>query len=382
MLSEKAGERMETVKGIVPADNARGKLFYAFLEIIDEKPFEKIKVSELIEKANVNRSTFYRYYSDIYDYFDRICTGGLFYSTSGLDKCAENKSLKDGLDEFYSLLTSRIDIFSDIAKKIVGRNGNITFLKKFRGNLIDRLEEAFRPATAQDEALLLCYVEKTYIYLLNAVCGDADFDAIENNDYVYSTDKGVIDNIIDCFSRGNGTVFKKLMTASANIFLTKEPRSLNINNITKNASVSRTEFYNYFGNAQKMIDGGLDAAIHVYTQIVFAFSVCNEDDFYKAIPELDFSVIANPDTVIELARRHREYYYFVSNSTSVLMRMLKKHLAAKGIYPNEKQSDELFAYSSLAVIGFIAYADGLHDDEFKNRILWAKKHLSECGLQL
>ncbi|AHG75802.1 AcrR family transcriptional regulator [Mannheimia varigena USDA-ARS-USMARC-1296] len=35
----------------------------ALIELLDEKPFEKIQVQEIIEKALINRTTFYRYYS-------------------------------------------------------------------------------------------------------------------------------------------------------------------------------------------------------------------------------------------------------------------------------------------------------------------------------
>ncbi|STY61870.1 TetR/AcrR family transcriptional regulator [Mannheimia haemolytica] len=35
----------------------------ALIELLDEKPFEKVQVQEIIEKALVNRTTFYRYYS-------------------------------------------------------------------------------------------------------------------------------------------------------------------------------------------------------------------------------------------------------------------------------------------------------------------------------
>ena len=35
----------------------------ALIELLDEKPFEKIQAQEIIEKALINRTTFYRYYS-------------------------------------------------------------------------------------------------------------------------------------------------------------------------------------------------------------------------------------------------------------------------------------------------------------------------------
>lgn len=39
----------------------------AFEELISQKDFEKITVKELSEKARINKKTFYRYYTDLYD---------------------------------------------------------------------------------------------------------------------------------------------------------------------------------------------------------------------------------------------------------------------------------------------------------------------------
>ena len=44
-----------------------------FFELLSEKDINKITVSELCNKADINRATFYRYYIDIYDYDDRWC---------------------------------------------------------------------------------------------------------------------------------------------------------------------------------------------------------------------------------------------------------------------------------------------------------------------
>ena len=37
----------------------------AFLELMKEKPYTKISVREITEKADINRSTFYLHYQDI-----------------------------------------------------------------------------------------------------------------------------------------------------------------------------------------------------------------------------------------------------------------------------------------------------------------------------
>lgn len=44
----------------------------ALLKLLDEKPLEKITVKEVCGMADINRATFYRYYTDIYDLYASI----------------------------------------------------------------------------------------------------------------------------------------------------------------------------------------------------------------------------------------------------------------------------------------------------------------------
>lgn len=39
----------------------------AFIELLQKKSIDKIKISEIVDGANVNRSTFYVHYFDVYD---------------------------------------------------------------------------------------------------------------------------------------------------------------------------------------------------------------------------------------------------------------------------------------------------------------------------
>lgn len=47
-------------------------IYDAFLEIRAKKSLEKLTVKELCERAQINKSTFYTYYHDVYDLSDRI----------------------------------------------------------------------------------------------------------------------------------------------------------------------------------------------------------------------------------------------------------------------------------------------------------------------
>ena len=51
---------------------ARDKMEKAFFDLLQQKHYSKIAVSDIIEKAGVSRTTFYRHYVDIFDMYDKV----------------------------------------------------------------------------------------------------------------------------------------------------------------------------------------------------------------------------------------------------------------------------------------------------------------------
>lgn len=62
-----------------------------FLELRKHKPIEKISIVELCKKADINKSTFYVYYHDIYDLSEQL-----------EDEMVEN--IKNSLDDPESII--------------------------------------------------------------------------------------------------------------------------------------------------------------------------------------------------------------------------------------------------------------------------------------
>ncbi len=56
------------------AQKSRSSIINTFLEIRSKKPLEKITVTELCKKADLNKSTFYVHYHDIYDLSEQLET--------------------------------------------------------------------------------------------------------------------------------------------------------------------------------------------------------------------------------------------------------------------------------------------------------------------
>lgn len=53
-------------------EKTKRSIYNAFISLREEKPLEKLTVKELCEAAEINKSTFYVYYRDVYDLSDKI----------------------------------------------------------------------------------------------------------------------------------------------------------------------------------------------------------------------------------------------------------------------------------------------------------------------
>lgn len=53
-------------------NQAQAKIDKSFLELLEDQGFKHIKVSEIVRKSQINRSTFYDYYLDKYDLLEQL----------------------------------------------------------------------------------------------------------------------------------------------------------------------------------------------------------------------------------------------------------------------------------------------------------------------
>lgn len=56
------------------SERTKNKILSCFIELMAVKKWDRITVKELCEKCNITRSTFYQYYTDIYDLMDDLET--------------------------------------------------------------------------------------------------------------------------------------------------------------------------------------------------------------------------------------------------------------------------------------------------------------------
>lgn len=91
----------------------------AFVKLLQDKPIEKIRISELCELADIHRGTFYQHYQDIYDLQDSI-------RQELLEKFA---SLKTTTPDLSAGLVQTILDETELCKVLLGQNPDHQFLE-------------------------------------------------------------------------------------------------------------------------------------------------------------------------------------------------------------------------------------------------------------
>ena len=64
------GDFMKAEKKDLRIVRTKKLLYDGLIQLLKERPFEEVKVSDICERAYINRSTFYAHYTDKYDLLD------------------------------------------------------------------------------------------------------------------------------------------------------------------------------------------------------------------------------------------------------------------------------------------------------------------------
>ena len=158
--------------------NTRKRLRRTFARLMSEKPIQNITVAELCARAEINRSTFYAHYSDIYDLQQKLEQEiyGEFQATlAQVDLAAGSQDLAGGSSQ------SNVPLFMITMFGFLKRNADMcaVFLgphsdRKFVMNLLDIAKEttieqygrAYKKASAHQLELFYTFIAYGCIGLL------------------------------------------------------------------------------------------------------------------------------------------------------------------------------------------------------------------------
>lgn len=99
-------------------------LYESLLALMKEKPFEEIKVSDICEKALINRSTFYAHYTDKYELFSSYIDNLKSSLSKELEKNPNISTSKEYFLEMLNLFLNHVALQKQAYRAIMQQNRN------------------------------------------------------------------------------------------------------------------------------------------------------------------------------------------------------------------------------------------------------------------
>ena len=140
-----------------------------FLDLLSKKELNKITVSEICTKADINRATFYRYYLDVYNLLEKIEEELLLELKTAY--------IKDDVDSFSisAFVEAILDTFiknQQLIKILFNTNNNIYFLNDFLEVVYDKCKlrwETDLPELTEEE------IEYGTVFIFNGALGVVNY---------------------------------------------------------------------------------------------------------------------------------------------------------------------------------------------------------------
>ncbi len=129
-------------------------------ELMKEKPLNKISVTEICQRADVNRSTFYAYYTDIYDLHQKIIKEFFILQKNVIVHIQESIKTKNSLadftyNDFYIIVHYYLKTVAenpDLYKFIFNQNADNSVHASFGRITYHTIRDVLKPLIADNRA--------------------------------------------------------------------------------------------------------------------------------------------------------------------------------------------------------------------------------------
>lgn len=117
-------------------------LLESLTKLMSKKKINNITIKELTDLADLNRSTFYLYYKDIFDMVEQIETEMLNDFNAAFQRFRRGQNNYENLLDFFTYLFEFVQNNSEIAEILLGPEGDYHFIEKFK-NAINQTNPPF-----------------------------------------------------------------------------------------------------------------------------------------------------------------------------------------------------------------------------------------------
>ena len=146
----------------------KAQLRAGLARLMQKKSIKEITVKELVEEVDINRSTFYLHYTDIYQMLESI-EGELMDEISHLidDYALDPINNKESSYPFIEQIFTILDNNKDICIALLGKNGDMAFVNRIEGLIAETVFQRLSSRMPKDNR----DIEYAYAFCLNGCVG-------------------------------------------------------------------------------------------------------------------------------------------------------------------------------------------------------------------
>lgn len=133
-----AVKQMANKKEYRSAVRSRKLIRQAFLELLKEKTFEKITVTDIVNRADINRSTFYAHYPDVMGLLDEIQEEIIHFSEQYLRK-VNFSDLLENPTQYLQLIIKMASQNEELYRLLSNSHVAMKQMEKMKKMLVERI---------------------------------------------------------------------------------------------------------------------------------------------------------------------------------------------------------------------------------------------------
>lgn len=127
----------------------KAALKHGLAVLTQKKSIKEITVKELVEEVDINRSTFYLHYTDIYNMVAEIEKELLVQFKYAIDKYPPTTS-EDEMFRFFEHIYNILLDNREICIALVSENGDISFIRQVESFISERIKKIFESGTVKN----------------------------------------------------------------------------------------------------------------------------------------------------------------------------------------------------------------------------------------
>lgn len=377
--------------------SARYRMSQALIEEMKHTNYKKIKVSDIIRQADVNRSTFYRNYDDIFDMYKQTCNEYIDYIIEPVKLVKHiDPENREGIFNYIKEYKEYVEKCIPSLKILISDNGDYSVIFEFADALKEETEKIGNEILGETKADLRVFCDGIAYYftllIMRNCITPASLERFEGYDFNFDLNKSFVDNGVDLiasiFKDYNQTTVKKLILYIFKCWKNKEFYPYKISEIVKvsdlmnHMGMSRTIFYKAFENMVDLVRFFYSAFAYVFSNYMFILLSSNRDEVNTLLRNKDKEKSFFKENVLLDVMNTPAFLNFITSTVDKTIELLNLKITSKIGEINKRQSFCIDFYVTSIITMFFEYLLDFDTEKFVKKFNMYFDKLEEDGLDL